>query len=415
MRWTNVWIAMLFAIVAQPAVAQDWATAWATAPIALDRRDNLPAPEADGVTLRQTVLLTLPAERVRIRLTNRFGTAPLDIAGVQIARAPRAGSAAIVAGSAVPVRFAGRAEVTIPTGADYASDPIAIEAPALTHIAVTIHYRTLGGRQSGHGGSQTTGHWKAGDALSDAAFAGATSYGPWLHLAAVEVDLPGAATIALLGDSITDGYGVTLDSDRRWPDLFARRLQAAMATRHLGVANLGIGGNRLLLDDIGPNALARLDADVLRLAGVRFLVILIGVNDLGSIARDGPVRAAEHDIHLRRMLAGYTQIVQRAREAGVHVIGGTILPYGGSAFYRPDAQDEAKRRAINDWLRTPGNVDAVIDFDALTRDPARPTHMAVAVDSGDGLHPSEAGLKTMADGVPLTLFAVDIAERCAGG
>lgn len=400
-------VALVLLIAALPASAQDgrWATAWATAPMAIEDKDALSAAQTTDATIRQTVLLTLPVKRARIRITNRHGTEPLQIAGVRVARASGPGSPAIQPGSDRVLTFAGQATVTVPMGAEFTSDAVAIDAPALSHLAITIHYARAAGRQTGHPGSRTRSHVKAGNAITDLNFAGATEVMPWFHLAAVEVEGAGQGTIALLGDSITDGYGVKADSDTRWPDFFARALQANAATRHLGVANLGIGGNRLLLDGLGPNGLARLDRDVLDLAGVRYLVILIGVNDLGTLTREGQVSEAEHTAHLQRMLTGYAEVTRRARERGIRVIGGTILPYGASEYYHPDPPDEAKRQAINVWLRAPGNVDAVIDFDAWMRDPKRPGRLRAAVDSGDGLHPSIEGYRAMAAGVPLDLFA----------
>lgn len=400
-------IALVLLIAALPVSAQDgrWATAWATAPMAIEDKDALSLAQTTDATIRQTVLLTLPAKRARIRITNRHGNEPLQIAGVRVARAIGPGSPAVQPGSDRTLSFGGQPAVTVPMGAEFTSDPVEIDAPALSHLAITIHYSRASGRQTGHPGSRTRSHVKRGNALADANFAGATDVVPWFHLAAVEVEGAGQGTIALLGDSITDGYGVKPDSDTRWPDFFARALQASPATKHLGVANLGIGGNRLLLDGLGPNALARFDRDVLGLAGVRYVVILIGVNDLGTLTREGQVSEAEHAAHLSRLLAGFAEVTRRARERGIRVIGGTILPYGASEYYHPDPPDEAKRQAINAWLRAPGNVDAVIDFDVLMRDPKRPDRLRAAVDSGDGLHPSAEGYRAMAAGIPLELFA----------
>jgi lysophospholipase L1-like esterase len=213
-----------------------------------------------------------------------------------------------------------------------------------------------------------------------------------------------AAAIAVLGDSITDGYGVKPNTNSRWTDFLIPRLQASPKTRNLSVLNLGIGGNRVLLDGSGPNALARFERDVLMRDGVRYLVILEGVNDLGTLTREAPVSAAEHRALVERFLVGYSQMVARARNRGIKVIGATILPYGGSAYYHPDGQNEADRQSINAWIRKPGNVDAVLDFDAMMRDPARPRFLRKDVDSGDGLHPSIHGYRLMGGAVPLSLF-----------
>ena len=394
---------LLLLLPALPAQAAGWVVSWATAPMAMEGENALPAAYQRDATIRQIVLLTLGGERLRIRLTNREGSAPLEIAGVSVARAPAAGVPAIEDGSAVGVTFSGRPAVTVPTGADFVSDPVALPVRALSHLAITIHYRDAGGRQTGHPGARTRSFLKTGDALADGRFDGATANPRWFHLAAVDVLNPEGAAVAILGDSITDGYGVETDSDTRWPDFLARRLQGA--GRNMGVANLGIGGNRLLLDGLGPNAFSRLDRDVLAQSGVTHLLLLIGVNDLGTLTRDAPVASEARAAHLAQMLAAYRQIALRAREAGMQVIGGTITPYGASQYYHPQPADEATRQAINLWLRTPGNVDGVVDFDHATRDPAHPQRLAKPLDSGDGLHPSAAGYRAMAEAVPLALLA----------
>ncbi|MET0336215.1 MAG: SGNH/GDSL hydrolase family protein, partial [Caulobacter sp.] len=214
---------------------------------------------------------------------------------------------------------------------------------------------------------------------------------------------PKAAAIAIIGDSITDGFGVTPDTHGRWPDRLAERLQGTAATRHLSVLNHGIGGNRILNDGLGPNALARFDRDVLNQTGVKYVIVLEGVNDLGTLTRDAPATPAQHDALVGRMIGAYRQMVERGRARGLKMIGATILPYGASPYYHPDARNEADRQAVNRWICTPGNFDAVIDFDAALRDPARPERLRADLDN-DGLHPSLAGYVFMGDAVPLGLF-----------
>jgi lysophospholipase L1-like esterase len=215
---------------------------------------------------------------------------------------------------------------------------------------------------------------------------------------------PQARAIAVLGDSITDGYGVQPDTNLRWPDHLAARLRADPAFAQVAVLNAGIGGNRLLLDGLGPNALARFERDVLSQPGVTHLVVLEGVNDLGVLTRDGPVAAERHAALVAQATEALRQIVLRARARGVTVIGGTILPFATSTTYHPPAETEADRQAINAWIRAPGNFDAVIDFDAALRDPANPSRLDPALDSGDGLHPSLDGYRAMAAAVPLDLL-----------
>jgi lysophospholipase L1-like esterase len=215
--------------------------------------------------------------------------------------------------------------------------------------------------------------------------------------------LPGAAIVAL-GDSITDGHATADNSNTRWPDDLALRLVSSPQTWALSVLNAGIGGNRLLLDGLGPNALARFDRDVLAQTGVRYLIVLEGVNDLGTATRLAPISAAEHTVLIHQIIAAYEQMILRAHAHGITVVGGTITPYMGSDYYHPAAVSEADREAINAWIRQPGHFDAVVDFDRAICDPAHPERMLPAYDSGDHLHPSPAGYRAMAAAIPLALF-----------
>jgi lysophospholipase L1-like esterase len=228
----------------------------------------------------------------------------------------------------------------------------------------------------------------------------------WYQLAGIDLAVPSqAASIVVLGDSITDGHGATTNGNDRWTDVLARRLQVAPDSRNIGVLNQGIGGNHLLTDGLGPNALARFDRDVLAQAGVRYLIVLEGVNDLGGLTRTAEVSPAAHAAFVARILADYQQIITRAHTHAIQVIGATILPYLGSAYYHPSLANEADRQTVNEWIRARGHFDAVIDFDTATRDPAHPGRLLPSFDSGDHLHPSPAGYAAMAACIPLSLFA----------
>jgi lysophospholipase L1-like esterase len=243
-----------------------------------------------------------------------------------------------------------------------------------------------------------------GDQVSASDLSGAQTAPRWLVLAGIEVFAPEARAVAVLGDSITDGYGVQPDTNLRWTDHLAARLHADPAAGAVAVLNAGIGGNRLLNDGLGPNALARFERDVLSQPGVTHLVVLEGVNDLGTLTRDAPGTPERHAALVAQATEALRQIVLRARGRGIVAIGATILPYGASALYHPDAVNEADRQAINAWIRAPGHFDAVIDFDAALRDPANPFRLNPALDSGDGLHPSLEGYRAMAAAVPLELL-----------
>ncbi|HTU13443.1 MAG TPA: SGNH/GDSL hydrolase family protein [Allosphingosinicella sp.] len=399
--------ALLLLFVAAPAEARQgghWIGGWATSVYAPEERNTLPVADLADATLRQVVRVTLGGARLRVRLSNSAGTQPLRIGAAHVALSADPASARIGRGTALT--FSGQAEIVIPAGADYVSDPVPLPVAANGHLTISLYLPEAPARQTGHPGSRATSYLARGNRVAAPDLPGAQTVNRWYQLAGVDVEAPAhAAAIVTFGDSITDGYGVQPNTDRRWPDYLARRLQADPATRHLAVLNQGIGGNRILLDGAGPNALARFERDVLSQEGVRFLVILEGVNDLGTATRDGPISAEAHRALVRNMIAAYAQMVQRARARGIKVIGATIIPFFGSSYYHPDGGNEADRQALNAWLRAPGNVDAVLDFDAALRDPADPRRMLPAMDSGDGLHPSLAGYEAMANAVPLSLFA----------
>jgi lysophospholipase L1-like esterase len=228
----------------------------------------------------------------------------------------------------------------------------------------------------------------------------------WYQVSGIDVVAdPSAASIVAFGDSITDGHGATTNGNDRWTDVLARRLQASPITRNVGISNQGIGGNHLLTDGLGPNALARFDRDVLAPAAVRWVVVFEGINDLGGLARNGEVTPPEHAALVRRVLSAYEQIILRAYAHGLRVFGATLTPYVGSGYYHPGPLSEADRQAVNAWIRAPGHFDAVIDFDSVVRDPQHPDRLLPAYDSGDHLHPSPTGYRAMGEAVSLMLFA----------
>src|SRR5215469_2986349 len=390
------------------AVAQKqngWIGSWAASQQLAEPRNSLSPDDLHDVTLRQIVHLSIGGSELRLHLSNRFGTAPLHLASVHIAKPTAAASDKIVSGSDKALSFSGASEVTIPAGADYISDPITFSAPALSDLAITLHADQLPAEQTGHPGSRANSYVAHGDLVSATEIPSAKKVEHWYFIAGIDVGAaPGTAAIVTLGDSITDGHGATTDGNDRWPDVLANRLQANAGTRNLAVLNHGIGGNRLLLDGLGPNALARFDHDVVAQAGARYLIVLEGVNDLGTLTLNGEVPRAEHDALVHRIIAAYEQIVARAHAHDIRVIGATILPYTGSQFYHPGPANEADRQAVNQWIRTPGHFDAVIDFDKVTRDPQHPEQMLPAFDLGDHLHPSPAGYSAMAEAIPLSLF-----------
>ncbi len=407
----NRWSALLLplALSATPIAhardcSADWVSAWASSQFRPTGDAELPSGTLRDQTLRQIVRPSVDGNRIRVRFSNVAGTRPLRISGASIARAQSSGSPTIDAATSMPLRFDGRAAVIIPAGADYLSDPVDMPAKALETIAISLHYDGEP-EQTSHPGSRATSWHMPGDHLSDATMAGAAHFDHWFNLAALEVE-PCAPSrlIVALGDSITDGKGSTTNGNDRWTDVLAKRLQADPQRPGIAIVNQGIGGNRLLNDGLGPNALARLDRDVLAQPGVTHLIVLEGINDLGTLTLEAPVSQAEHDAHVARIIGAYRQIIARARAKGIKVIGGTIMPFVGNGYYHANRDNEADRQAVNAWIRTPGHFDAVVDFDRVMRDPVKPERLLPAYDDGDALHPSPAGYRAMGDAIPLNLF-----------
>ena len=380
-----------------------WVASWGTAQMAPGAEHVLAPAQWRDASLRQVLRVSLGGERLRVRFSNVFGTEPFVIDGASIALSRGPGRSAIDPASSRPLRFGGAASVTIPAGAEYLSDPVVLPHAAGSDLAVSIHTLDAPARQTSHPGARATSFIAPGQHLAAAELPGASSFTRWYQLAGIEVEAaPGAHAVVAIGDSITDGYGVAPDTNLRWTDGLAARLRQAGMTG-VGVVNAGIGGGRLLRDGLGPNLAARFGRDVLDRPGVRHAIVLIGVNDFGSLHRNTDDSPAARRQMLADMQEALRQSVARAHARGVCVIGATITPYAGSAYYHPKAPNEQDRQAYNDWIRRSGVFDGVIDFDAALRDPARPDHLLAAYDN-DGLHPNMAGYQAMAEAVPLALL-----------
>jgi lysophospholipase L1-like esterase len=403
MRWLLLFLALL-ATPLRAGGADGWTAVWAPAQMVPAGDQVVPTEWLEDATLRQVVRIGIAAPRVRLRLSNAFGTEPLAIGGVTIARSADNRTARIEPGTLAVVTFGGRPATIIPAGAEAWSDPVEIAVTAGTDLAVSLHLPKAPARPTGHPGSRATSYFAPGNQLSAETLPADRTAPRWLILAGIEAFAPEARAVVAFGDSITDGFGVQPDTNLRWTDHLADRLRADPALAQVAVLNAGIGGNRLLNDGLGPNALARFDRDVLSQGGVTHLIVLEGVNDLGTLTRDGPATPEQHAALVEQATEALRQIVVRARACGIKAIGATILPFATSAYYHPPAETEADRQAINAWIRAPGNFDAVIDFDAAMRDPADPSRLNPALDSGDGLHPSLEGYRAMAAAVPLDLL-----------
>jgi lysophospholipase L1-like esterase len=373
-----------------------WVGTWASSPQLADAGSLPPAPGFADATLRQVVHVSIGGPQIRVRFSNSFGTTALTIFAAHVAKAGKRGS--IQADTDRALAFQGRLSVTIPAGALIYSDPIEFDLQPLSDLAVTVRLKGAPDGVTTHPGGRATSYLAQGDAITASDLPLAQTVDHWYFLNGVDVaSQDSAASVVVLGDSITNGRNATTNENRRWTDELARRLCVNRRTEHVGVLNEGIGGNRLLRDGLGPNALARLDRDVLTQTGARWLVVFEGVNDIGTCTKECNLDSLSQDI-----IGAYEQIIVRAHSQGMRVYGATITPFGGSFYARPEAEDV--RQIVNDWIRKSGRFDAVIDFDAITRDPQNPSRLFAAVDSGDHLHPSDAGYKAMGDGIDLKLF-----------
>lgn len=384
-------------VLAQAAPAPHWVGTWGASP-SDPLAGAMPATAAYGnQTLREIAHLSIGGGTIRIRLSNALGTTALVVGGVHVARS--AGNDAIVPRSDRPLTFSGQPSITIPVGAQAISDPVDLAVAAQSDLAVSIYLPQQTGPLTQHSLAVQTSYVAAGDETGSARLDSPATIQVRPLLSAVEVaGAAQAVAVVTFGDSITDGYHSTVDLDRRWPDDFSRRLQARYGNR-VGVVNEGISGNRVLNENAGPNAQERLDRDVLAQPGVKYVTLLEGINDIGFSQIAGYAGQA---VSADAIIAGYRQIIARVHDRGLRIYGGTLTPFVGAGYASPEG--ETKRQAVNAFIRDSGEFDAVLDFDKALRDPANPAMMLPAYDSGDHLHPNDAGYEVMAYSIDLSLF-----------
>jgi lysophospholipase L1-like esterase len=383
---------------AQTAPHPQWVGAWATSPMVADGGFNV--RPFSGVTLREIVHISAGGAQIRVRFTNAYGTDPLTISDAHVALS--AGSAAIQPGIDHAITFGGATSVNIPPGAELFSDPVALTVAPLSDLAISFYLPSQVMRaETFHSFAAQDNFIAEGDMSAAPDLPGATKVFSWYFLDGVDVQaVVGSRAIVTLGDSITDGALSTHNANRRWPDVLAARLHDDPNLKDVSVLNEGIGGNRVLNEGWGPSALSRLDRDVLSQSGVRYVIELESINDIGRLAH---LQTPWDDITASQLEMGLKQIADAAHEHGIKAIGATLTPIGGSGHYSD--KGEQVRQAVNDWIRNSGTFDGVADFDKATQDPANPTHFNPAYDSGDHLHPGDDGYKAMAGSIDLTLFA----------
>lgn len=391
------------AMKSSPDASMHWVGTWAASPAL----GNSHAPNVSNQTLREIIHTTVGGKALRIRLSNLFGSTSLAIGPAHVAL--RDTGSGVIAASDHAITFSGQPSITVPPGAMVLSDPVEMDVPEHTDLAISIFVPGTMTEITGHWSAQQISYIsEAGNFVSAPTLTNATEVGSWILLSGVDVLAPAVDyAIVTLGDSITDGAHTTINMNHRWPDILESRLAAA--GKHVAVLNAGIGGNRILHDGVGQgtvfgrSALERFDRDVLSEPGVKYLIVLEGINDIGHAQdTDGPGHEA---VGAPEIIAGLQQIVARAHEKGLIVIGCTLTPFAvakAPGYYTPEK--DVKRHAVNDWIRTSGKYDAFVDFDKATQDPRHPDQFLPAYDSGDHLHPDDAGYKAMGEAVDLSVF-----------
>jgi len=416
--------ALLFYLLTltQAVLAQDthWVATWGTSPLLAVESlpdwiqpppaDSLPADpppspipavpaQLNDQTVRMVVRTSIGGDGLRLQFSNAQGLEPVILGAVHIAS--HSGNGAIELASDRVVTFSGKPSVTLRPGALVISDPVELKTAALEELAVSVYLPSPVATTTRHELGLNTTYIVPGNTVATAVPATSDSNRSYFWLTGIETAAPtNTATIVAFGDSITDGFATTADSHRAWPALLAKRLQDNQATSGLGVINMGISGNRVLRNNIGASALARFDRDVLARSGVAWIILMEGINDITWSALPGaPVN---EQASAEAIIEGLSQLVDRAHAHDIRVMGATLTPMEGLWLYNEET--ESMRQAVNAWIRTSGKYDAVVDFDAVTRDPGLPSQLQPSHDSGDHIHPNDAGNAAMADAIDLADF-----------
>jgi lysophospholipase L1-like esterase len=357
-------------------------------------------------TIREIVHVSAGGHKVRVRLSNAYGRDAVTIGAAHIALRER--DSTVKQASDRALTFGGRPSISIPADAMVLSDAVDLDLPAAADVAVSLYLPKPVTGAGIHYAAQQTSYIAAGDVTASSSLGETATITSWVFLTGLDVEAePSSATIVAFGDSITDGAKSTIDANRRWPDVLAARLAAEKSKKTFGVLDEGIGGNRILHDPetevrFGVNALARFSRDVLAQPGVRYVIVLEGINDIGHPGQSAPLDQA---VTADDLIAGMKQMIERAHEHGIKIFGATLTPFAGTKipnYFSPEK--ELKRKALNEWIRTGKAFDGVIDFEKAVRDPANPDHMLAVYDGGDSLHPGDAGYKAMGEAIDLSLF-----------
>lgn len=373
---------------------QAWVGTWSTAPQLVEPGNMPPVPGLTNNTLRQVVRVSLGGDSLRMKFSNEYSQSPVTMNAVQVAVSK--GGSLVDAATVKMLKFNGSSGITMAPGTAVVSDPIAFPLKPRMDVAITISFGQTSPTVTGHPGSRTTSYILQGDKISSVDFAGSVTTDHWYVINGIDVKAPAnAAAIAIIGNSITDGRGSETNKQNRWPDILSERLLKNPATQHISVLNMGIGGNCVLKNCLGPSAISRFERDILHQKGIRWAVIFEGVNDLGG-ASDNTADQIANDL-----IEAYKQMITLAHSRNIKIMGATIMPFKNHYYYTP--AHEKARNTVNEWIRNSGSFDGVIDFDNAMRDPLDHESLLPAIQS-DYLHPNVAGHRMMGESVDLELF-----------
>jgi lysophospholipase L1-like esterase len=372
-----------------------WVGTWSTAPQLVEPGNMPPSPGLTNNSLRQVVRVSIGGDTLRVRFSNEFSTSAVVMKSVQIAVST--GGNIIDVSTNKELRFNGNSEVTVNAGVAVTSDPVAFSVTPRMEVAITIYFGQTSTTVTGHPGSRTTSYILAGNTTTTTDFTGAVTTDHWYNINVIDVLAPPiAASVAILGNSITDGRGSTTNMQNRWPDVFSEALLRDSSTQLVGVLNQGIGGNCVLLGGLGPTGVSRYDRDILNQSGVRWAIVFEGVNDIGGVSSAPAATTTANNL-----IAAYKQMIVKAHAKNIRIYGATITPFYGNSYY--NQYSEVCRNTVNQWIRTKGNYDGCIDFDKVMRNPLDTTRL-VSTYQNDGLHPDAAEHKKMGESVDLNLF-----------
>ena len=373
-----------------------WVGTWSTAPQLVEPHNMPPEPGLTENTLRQIVRVSIGGGVVRLRFSNAFSKSPVELKSVAIAQSLEGGSVDVSTQKAL--KFNNNPGIIMAPGGEAFSDPVKFNLKPGSRLAVTIHFGKTSPDVTGHPGSRTTSFILSGNNISSSGFAGAVKTDHWYVIQGIDVQgNKNSKTIAVLGNSITDGRGSGTNKQNRWTDILSARLLENPDTKNTGVLNLGIGGNCVVRGGLGPTALERFDRDILSQSNVRWLIILEGINDIGSAKTQ-----EEADKIAAELIAAYDEMINKAHAKGILVYGATMLPFAGSFYDTPYRQ--TARDTVNEWIRNSRQFDAVIDFDKIMRNPDDVKTILTDMHDGDFLHPNQAGYRRMGENVNLGLF-----------